>query len=109
MMHGHGKSDSPIVLRKPSNEAGPEAKETVEERGLAKGNLLEPTCPGHRAGKACLARLSEYVRQQGGRRDSGSLRSCTMDTDPELAGSLLRVEARGGSRHRRQNMVALRG
>jgi RNA-directed DNA polymerase len=37
MMHGHGKSDSSIVLAKPPNEAGPEAKEAVEGRGLAKG------------------------------------------------------------------------
>jgi RNA-directed DNA polymerase len=41
MMHGHGKSDSSIVPTKPPNEAEPEAKEAVEERGLAKGNLLE--------------------------------------------------------------------
>src|SRR6266498_5903681 len=41
MIHGHGKSDSPIVLLKPPNEAEPEAKEVVEGRGLAKGNLLE--------------------------------------------------------------------
>ena len=39
MMHGHGKSDSSIVPRKPSNEAEPEAKEMVEGRGLAKGKL----------------------------------------------------------------------
>ena len=41
MMHGHGKSDSSIVLTKPPNEAGPEAKEAVEERGLAEGKTLE--------------------------------------------------------------------
>jgi len=41
MMYGHGKSDSSIVPRKPPNEAGPEAKEVVEGRELAKGNLLE--------------------------------------------------------------------
>jgi hypothetical protein len=41
MMHGHGKSDSSIGPAKPPNKAGPEAKEAVEERGLAKGNLLE--------------------------------------------------------------------
>jgi hypothetical protein len=39
MMHGHGKSDSPIVLAKPPNEAGPEAKEGwrkgTEERRLS--------------------------------------------------------------------------
>ena len=38
MMHGHEKSDSPIVPAKPPNEAEPEeAKEAVEGRGLAKG------------------------------------------------------------------------
>jgi hypothetical protein len=41
MMHRHGKSDSSIVPTKPPNEAEPEAKEVVEGRGLAKGNLLE--------------------------------------------------------------------
>ena len=51
MMHGHGKSDSSIVLTKPPNEAGPEAKEAVEERGLARGKRPSVTCPGHRAGQ----------------------------------------------------------
>src|SRR5512145_81917 len=41
MMHGHGKSDSPVVPGKPPNEAEPEAKEAVEGRELAKGNQLE--------------------------------------------------------------------
>jgi hypothetical protein len=40
MMHRHRKSDSSIEPAKPPNEAEPEAKEVVEERGLAKGNLL---------------------------------------------------------------------
>jgi hypothetical protein len=41
MMHGHRKSDSSIEPAKPPNKAGPEAKEVVEGRGLAKGNSLE--------------------------------------------------------------------
>jgi len=41
MMHGHGKSDSPIVPAKLPNKAAPEALEVVEGRELAKGNLLE--------------------------------------------------------------------
>jgi hypothetical protein len=41
MMHGHGKSHSPIIPTKLPNEAEPEAKEAVEERGLAKGKTLE--------------------------------------------------------------------
>jgi RNA-directed DNA polymerase len=40
MMHGHGKSDSPIVPAKPPNEAAPEAKEVGEGRELVKGNSL---------------------------------------------------------------------
>ena len=39
MMSGHGKSDSPIVPRKPPNKV--QAAEEVEGRRLAKGNLLE--------------------------------------------------------------------
>src|SRR5512145_2527827 len=41
MMHGHRKSDSPVVLTKPPNKAVPEATEAAEERGLAEGNLLK--------------------------------------------------------------------
>ena len=43
MMHGHGKSDSSIVLTKPPNEVGPEAKEAVEGSRLAKGKPPERT------------------------------------------------------------------
>ena len=39
-MYGDGKSHSPIIPAKPPNEAEPEAKEVVEERGLGKGHLL---------------------------------------------------------------------
>ncbi len=67
MMHGHGKSDSPIVLRKPSNEAGPEAKETVEERGLAKGNMLERNVPRTQSRQSMSSAL-ERIRQAA-RRD----------------------------------------
>jgi hypothetical protein len=64
MMHGHGKSDSLIVPTKPPNEAEPEAKEAVEERGLAKGNSLERNMFRTQSRQACSARLSEYVRQE---------------------------------------------
>ena len=40
-MYGDGKSHSPIVPMKPPNEAGPEGKEVVEGRGLAKGKTPE--------------------------------------------------------------------
>ncbi len=44
-MHEHGKSDSPIVPKKPSNkESGrPDSAEKVEERGLGKGKTFQQT------------------------------------------------------------------
>jgi len=39
MMDGYGKSDSPILPKRPPNKAA--AAEGVEGRGLAKGNLPE--------------------------------------------------------------------
>ena len=41
MMHGEGKSDRPIVPAKLSNKAGQSATETVEGRGLTKGNTSQ--------------------------------------------------------------------
>ena len=41
MMHGRGKSDSPIVPGKPPNNAGRPAAEAVEGRGGAKGNVVQ--------------------------------------------------------------------
>ena len=77
MMHGHRKSDSSIEPAKPPNKAEPEAKEAVEERGLAEGNLLERNMFRTQSRQGMPARLSGYVRQQGGISDSGSRRSCT--------------------------------
>ena len=68
MMHGHGKSDSPIVLAKLPNKAEPEAKEAVEERGLAKGNSLERNMfrtqsrPGM---PSALERIRQAARREG--------------------------------------------
>jgi hypothetical protein len=52
-MHVSGESDRSIVPKKRTNKAGPPAAESVEERGLTKGNatrtLLAPdTAPGKR-------------------------------------------------------------
>jgi phosphoglucomutase len=41
MMNGRGKSDRPIVPKKPPNNAGSPAAEVVEGRDLAKGNSPE--------------------------------------------------------------------
>ena len=38
MMHGHEKSDSAIVAKKPPNKAGRLAAEAVERRAETKGN-----------------------------------------------------------------------
>jgi hypothetical protein len=59
-MNEGGKSDSPVLPAKPSNKAG--AAETVEERGLTKGNTDSTTGSGHRAGKR-LPQGLERVRQ----------------------------------------------
>jgi RNA-directed DNA polymerase len=61
-MHERGKSDSPVVPAKRSNNAGAPAAETVEERGLAKGNTASKTRPGHSAGQGASNAL-ERVRR----------------------------------------------
>ena len=67
MMHGHGKSDSSIVLTKPPNEAGPEAKEAGEERGLAEGKTPERNM-SRTQGRTSMSSALERVRQAA-RRD----------------------------------------
>ena len=62
MMHGHGKSDSPIVLAKPPNEAEPEAKEVVEGRGLAKGKTPERNM-SRTQGRSGMSSALERIRQ----------------------------------------------
>jgi hypothetical protein len=87
MMHEGGKSDSPIVPTKPPNEAElGEAKEAVEGRGLAKGNLLKRNMrriqrrvsTGHRAVQAYPESLSEYVKQNERARSDGCCHSETL-------------------------------
>src|SRR5215204_834470 len=56
-MHGHGKSDRPVVPAKPPNNAGVPAAEVVEGRGLGKGNAASKTHPGHRAGVSAPSAL----------------------------------------------------
>ena len=67
MMHGHGKSDSSIVRTKPPNEAEPEAKEAVDGRGLAKGNLLKRNM-SRTQGRPGMPGALERIRQPA-RRD----------------------------------------
>jgi hypothetical protein len=63
MMHGHGKSDRPIVPAKSPNNAGPPVAEGMEGRGLAKGNPSQQNLPiGHSAAPGRPSAL-ERVRQ----------------------------------------------
>src|SRR6266404_4430645 len=62
MMHGHGKSHSPIVLTKLPNKAACAAAEAVEGRGLAKGKMLERNMPRTQSRKHMSSAL-ERIRQ----------------------------------------------
>jgi RNA-directed DNA polymerase len=65
-MNERGKSDSPVVPVKPSNNAGAPVAEMVEERGLAKGNTDSSTRPGRSAGPGVssgLDRVREVARK----------------------------------------------
>src|SRR4051794_15102739 len=70
MMHQHGKSDRPIVPAKASNEAEPvKAKETLEERGLAKGKAPERNVSRTQS-RMSMSSALERIRQAA-RRDKG--------------------------------------
>jgi RNA-directed DNA polymerase len=60
MMDGYGKSDSPIVPKRPPNKAS--AAEVVEGRGLAKGSLPEHKAPRTQS-RSCVPSAMERVRQ----------------------------------------------
>jgi hypothetical protein len=62
MMHGHGKSDSAIVARKPTNKAGQLAAEPVERRAGAEGNASQQST--FRAqNRARVSQALERIRQ----------------------------------------------
>ena len=67
MMDRHGKSDRPIVPRKPPNRAGELAAEGAEGRGRAKGNPHQHLLPiGHSAGPGrpqALERIRQAARR----------------------------------------------
>ena len=68
-MHGHRKSDSPIVPKKPPNKAGQPAAEAVEGRGLAKGNSVQQTRT-RTLGWINLQHVLDRIREAA-RRDKG--------------------------------------
>ena len=55
MMHGHEKSDSAIVAKRPSNKAGRLAAEAVERRAGTKGNMGQQS--------TCRTQIRESVSQ----------------------------------------------
>src|SRR5215472_2617590 len=61
-MYDRGKSDSPIVPAKPSNNAARAVAEAVEGWGLAKGSTASKTRPGHRAGQDASSALDRVRR-----------------------------------------------
>jgi len=61
-VNGVGQSDSPVVPAKPANKAARAAAESVEERGLAKGNTERAARSGRRAGTRA-PRALDRVRQ----------------------------------------------
>ena len=67
-MNERGKSDSPVVPAKPSNNAADAVAEVVEGRGLAEGNAASKTRPGRRAGQDVSSALDRV--RQAARRDN---------------------------------------
>jgi len=66
MTNDAGKSDRPKVPRKPSNDAGASAEETVEGRGRTKGNPRQQNAPRaqHRNGApSALERVRQAARR----------------------------------------------
>jgi RNA-directed DNA polymerase len=65
MMHDREKSDPPIVARKPANADGQPSTESVERRGGAEGNALQPSTlrtPSRDGVTAGLERLRTAAR-----------------------------------------------
>src|SRR5947209_6072886 len=61
-MHGHEKSDRPVVPANPPNKAAQAAAEAGEGSGLAKENAASATRPGHRAGVRVPSALDRVRR-----------------------------------------------
>ena len=70
-MDDHRKSDSPIVPKKPPNNAGQLVAEAVEGRGLAKGNSVQQT-RSRTQGRIRLQHALDRIREAA-RRDKGPI------------------------------------
>ena len=66
MMNGPGKSDSPVVPEKSSNNAGQPVAERTEGRGLAKGNLPQQNAsrtPSRKGAPSALERVRQAAKK----------------------------------------------
>src|SRR6202021_864747 len=82
MMNGHGKSDSAIVARKPTNKAGQPAAEAVERRAEAKGNASQQSTrrAQHRESVSqALERIRQAARQRKKERFTSLLHHINVD------------------------------
>src|SRR6266545_1828523 len=61
-MHGHEKSDRPVVPASPPNKAAQAVAEAGEGSGLGKENAASATRPGHRAGLSVPSALDRVRR-----------------------------------------------
>ena len=111
MMHGDGKSHRPVVPAKPPNEAGDEAKEVVEGRGLAKGKT--PKCNMSRTQSRmsmfnALERIRQAVMKDGSERCYPFLLFCQHwryypRQEPDAVILHVRIRAGGRPRGRSQS------
>lgn len=62
-MHGHGKSDRPIVPANPPNKSGKLDAEAVEERGLTKENASRQNTPRTQSRREGVTNALDRVRQ----------------------------------------------
>jgi hypothetical protein len=61
-MHGHEKSDRPVVPASSPNKAAQAVAEAGEGSGLGKENAASATRPGHRAGLSVPSALDRVRR-----------------------------------------------
>ena len=98
VMHGDGKSDTPIVPKKLPNKTGRAVAEAREGRGVAKGNTTSKTHPGRRAGsdaQSALGRVREAARRDKNAKFTALFHHITIDKLREAYWALSRKAAPG--------------
>ena len=98
MMHGEGKSDRPIVPAKLSNKAGQSAAETVEGRGLTKGNTSQQNASRTQrrtSAPSALERVREVAKKDRKAKFTALLHHVTIDRLRDAYLALSRKAAAG--------------